>query len=207
MEVRTIGLDLAKSVFQLHGVDAKGRVVVRKRLTREKVLRFVANLRCCVVGMEACASAHYWGREIQKLLCRHGSDPRLAGQKPPGHCARPRGNIPQKELPFALASRSRHHRLQVVGTALFRFERSVEGGVSWNALNLLFNAARCIRANLPRRASSRISTRCRLSANSVKRSWIRDVKDPVGPEFMAPPAGRQIAQGLGGTSDARDALT
>ena len=67
MEVKTIGIDLPKSVFQLHGVDSKGRMSLRKRLTREKVLPFMANLSRCVVGMEACGSAHYWAREIQKL--------------------------------------------------------------------------------------------------------------------------------------------
>jgi transposase len=67
MEVKTIGIDLAKSIFQLHGVDSKGRMSLRKRLTREKVLPFMANLPRCVVGMEACGSAHYSAREIQKL--------------------------------------------------------------------------------------------------------------------------------------------
>ena len=67
MEVKTIGIDLAKSVFQIHGVDGTGRRLLRKRLTREKVPAFMANLPRCVVGMEACGSAHYWAREIQKL--------------------------------------------------------------------------------------------------------------------------------------------
>jgi transposase len=67
MEIKTIGIDLAKSVFQLHGVDSEGRPLLRKRLTREKVLPFMANLPRCVVGMEACGSAHYWAREIQKF--------------------------------------------------------------------------------------------------------------------------------------------
>jgi transposase len=58
MQVTTIGIDVAKSVFQLHGVDSRGRVVLRKRLAREKLLAFVANLPQCVIGMEACASAH-----------------------------------------------------------------------------------------------------------------------------------------------------
>ena len=59
MEIKAIGIDLAKSVFQLHGVDSEGRPLLRKRLTREKVLPFMANLPCCVVGMESCGSAHY----------------------------------------------------------------------------------------------------------------------------------------------------
>src|SRR5499426_2915513 len=63
----TIGLDLAKKVFQIHGVDAKGKVVVARKLRRKQVLAFFAKLAPCLVGMEACGSAHYWGREIAKL--------------------------------------------------------------------------------------------------------------------------------------------
>jgi hypothetical protein len=65
--VATIGLDIAKSVFQVHGVDAVGAVVVRRRLTRGKVLPFFEKLPPCLVGLEACATAHYWGRELRKL--------------------------------------------------------------------------------------------------------------------------------------------
>ena len=57
MQLATVGLDLAKNVFQLHGVDAKGRVVVRRRLRRAEVMRFFAELPPCRVGMEACAGA------------------------------------------------------------------------------------------------------------------------------------------------------
>jgi transposase len=67
MQVTTIGLDLAKSVFQLHGVDARGRVVLRKRLSRSRLLEFFANLPRCLVGMEACGGAHFWARELSKL--------------------------------------------------------------------------------------------------------------------------------------------
>ena len=63
----TIGLDLGKSVFQVHGVDAGGAVVVQRRLTRGKLLGFFAKQPHCLVGMEACAAAHHWGRELQKL--------------------------------------------------------------------------------------------------------------------------------------------
>src|SRR3954447_3847629 len=66
-EVSTIGLDLAKSVFQVHGIDAAGRVVVRRQLRRGEVLGFFARLRPCLVGMEVCATAHHWGRELIKL--------------------------------------------------------------------------------------------------------------------------------------------
>ena len=57
----TIGLDIAKSIFQVHGVDAAGEVVIRRRLTRRKVPEFFADLPECLVGVEACASAHHWG--------------------------------------------------------------------------------------------------------------------------------------------------
>jgi len=66
-EVSTIGLDIAKSVFQVHGIDAEGAVVVRKRLSRKKVLAFFADLPPCLVGIEACPSAHHWSRELSKL--------------------------------------------------------------------------------------------------------------------------------------------
>jgi len=66
-EVSTIGLDLAKNVFQVHGADASGAVLVRKKLRRDQVLKFLAAQPTCTVAMEACASSHYWAREIAKL--------------------------------------------------------------------------------------------------------------------------------------------
>ena len=63
----TMGLDLGKSVFQVHGVDAGGAVVVQRRLTRGKLLHFFGKQAPCLVGMEACAAAHHWGRELRKL--------------------------------------------------------------------------------------------------------------------------------------------
>jgi len=66
-EVITIGLDIAKSVFQIHGVDVDGTVVIRKRVSRAKVLEFFAALPSCLVGIEACPSAHHWSRELQVL--------------------------------------------------------------------------------------------------------------------------------------------
>src|SRR5262252_4270231 len=65
--ITTIGLDLAKSVFQVHGVDAAGNVVVRRRLKRRYVLSFFQKLPPCLVGIEACASSHHWSRELQAL--------------------------------------------------------------------------------------------------------------------------------------------
>jgi len=66
-EVGTVGLDIAKHVFQAHGADGRGAVVFRKRLRRGQVLTFFAGLSPCTVAMEACAGSHYWGREIGKL--------------------------------------------------------------------------------------------------------------------------------------------
>src|SRR5271167_3642541 len=67
MKVKTIGIDLAKETFGLHGVDGRGRVVVHKRVTRKHLVGFLVKLEPCLVGMEACGSAHYWAREIEKL--------------------------------------------------------------------------------------------------------------------------------------------
>ncbi len=66
-EIMTIGLDLAKTVFQIHGADSEGRPVLRKRLRRGQVLGFFGSVPACLVGLEACASAHYWARELQAL--------------------------------------------------------------------------------------------------------------------------------------------
>ena len=65
--ITTIGLDIAKSVFQVHGVDAGGQVVIRRQLKRRYVLAFFQKLTPCLVGIEACASAHHWSRELQAL--------------------------------------------------------------------------------------------------------------------------------------------
>ena len=73
MEIMTIGLDLAKSVFQVHGVDAAGKTVVRKALRRAQVLTFFSKLPPCLVGIEACGTSHHWARELIKL----GHDVRL----------------------------------------------------------------------------------------------------------------------------------
>ena len=66
-EVVTVGLDIAKSVFQVHGVDAEGRVVVQRKLTRAKLIPFFEKLPPCRVGIEACATAHHWGRKLGEL--------------------------------------------------------------------------------------------------------------------------------------------
>ncbi len=61
--VTTIGLDIAKSVFQVHGIDVEGKVVVRQQLKRSRVLGFFKKLSPCLVGIEACASSHHWSRD------------------------------------------------------------------------------------------------------------------------------------------------
>ena len=65
--ITTIGLDIAKSVFQVHGVDAAGQVAIRRQLKRRAVLAFFQKLPSCLVGIEACASSHHWSRELQAL--------------------------------------------------------------------------------------------------------------------------------------------
>jgi len=67
MQISTIGIDLSKTVFQIHAVDADGKTVVRKRLRRAEVLSFFAGLEPCLIGMEACATSHYWARELTKF--------------------------------------------------------------------------------------------------------------------------------------------
>jgi len=73
MQVTTIGLDIAKNVFQVHGIDANEKVVVRKQLRRSQVLAFFAALAPCLIGMEACVGAHYLSRKLKAL----GHDARL----------------------------------------------------------------------------------------------------------------------------------
>lgn len=66
-QIVTIGLDLAKNIFQVHGIDTCGKVVVRKPLRRGEMMKFFANLPPCLIGIEACATAHHWGRQLSKL--------------------------------------------------------------------------------------------------------------------------------------------
>ncbi|MCD5330746.1 IS110 family transposase [Chromobacterium piscinae] len=87
MNIRTIGLDLAKNVFQVHGVDAQGKVVLRKQVARASLAAFFANLPPCLVGMEACASAHFWARKlvaqghVVKLMAPQFVKPYVKGSK------------------------------------------------------------------------------------------------------------------------------
>ncbi len=67
MYITTLGIDLAKNVFQLHGVDARGRAVLSRRVKRSQLLDAVASRPPCVIGMETCGSAHHWGRACEQL--------------------------------------------------------------------------------------------------------------------------------------------
>jgi transposase len=67
MQVSMIGLDLAKHVFQVHGIDATGQVLIRRQLRRSEVAGFFRRLPPCLVGMEACSTAHFWARELAAL--------------------------------------------------------------------------------------------------------------------------------------------
>src|SRR5689334_20846392 len=65
--IKVLGIDLAKNVFQLHGTNAKGKCILRKRLSREKLAEFVAQINPCIIGIEACMSSHYWARVFQNM--------------------------------------------------------------------------------------------------------------------------------------------
>jgi transposase len=67
MKVTTLGLDLAKNVFQVHGIDDTGKVMVRRSLRRRQMIPFFAKLEPCLIGIEACGTSHFWARELQAL--------------------------------------------------------------------------------------------------------------------------------------------
>src|SRR4030067_1840815 len=67
MKITTIGIDLAKEVFQIHGVDTHGKAALRKQLRRSEIAKFFAKLAPCLIGMEACGSAHHWARKLESL--------------------------------------------------------------------------------------------------------------------------------------------
>jgi transposase len=67
MKITTVGIDLAKNVFQVHGIDERGKVLVKKQLRRDQMAVFFTNLPPCLIGMEACGSAHHWARKIQAM--------------------------------------------------------------------------------------------------------------------------------------------
>jgi len=67
MKLKTVGIDLAKQVFQVHGTDEHGKVLVKKQLRRDQMVTFFVNLPPCLIGMEACGSAHHWARKLQAM--------------------------------------------------------------------------------------------------------------------------------------------
>ena len=69
MNITTVGIDLAKWLFQVHGVDARGKVLLRKRLKRSQVIPFFSQFAPCLIGMEACGGAHFWARKLME--CGH----------------------------------------------------------------------------------------------------------------------------------------
>jgi transposase len=86
---KTIGLDIAKSVFQVHGVDADGQVVIRRKLKRRHVLAFFEKLPACLIGMEACATSHHWSRELQALGHRVRLMPHWSAAEALNNCSKP----------------------------------------------------------------------------------------------------------------------
>lgn len=87
MEIRTLGIDIGKRVFHLVGMDEKGNIILKKKLTRTKLLPFVANLNPCLIGIEACSGSHYWGRQFSvyghevKLISPQFVKPYVKGNK------------------------------------------------------------------------------------------------------------------------------
>ena len=75
MQVTTVGLDIAKHVFQVHGIDGTGQVLSRRQLRRSEMISFFRRLPPCLIGMEACSTAHFWARELVALGTRFGSCP------------------------------------------------------------------------------------------------------------------------------------
>jgi hypothetical protein len=109
--ISTVGLDIAKSVFQVHGVDAAGRVVIRRQLRRRNVLAFFEKLPPCLVGIEACASSHHWSRELQALVTQSFCAASAKSRVSPGSALAPAGG---RGLGRATCSRLINGRLQLL---------------------------------------------------------------------------------------------
>ena len=120
MQVTTIGLDIAKNVFQVHGIDSAEKVVVRKQLRRSQVLEFFKALPPCLIGMEACATAHYWARELTKL----GHQVRLMPAKDvKAYVKRNKNDAADAELPSlsrATPSAVSEHSSELIGCPISR---------------------------------------------------------------------------------------
>src|SRR5450759_3078636 len=93
--ITTIGLDIAKSVFQVHGIDAEDKVIIRRQLKRRYVLAFFQKLAPCLVGIEACASSHHWSRELKTLGHTVRLTRRRSAKRSPGPtCGSSRPRLP-----------------------------------------------------------------------------------------------------------------
>ena len=131
-QVTTIGMDLAKRVFQVHAVDAAGQVVIRRKLQRAQVLAFFSDIPPCIVGIEACATAHYWARQIAS----HGHEVRLlppAYVKP--YVRRNKTDAADAEAICEAVSRP-SMRFVPVKTPEQR-KRSVNGACRWSSLRAM----------------------------------------------------------------------
>ena len=150
-EVTMIGVDLAKSVFQAHGATATGEPVFRKKLSRGQFLKFLSEQPPCVVAMEACASSHYWGREIMKL----GHDVRLI---PPIYVK-----------PFVKCQKNDANDAEAIG----RRNKSQVGSRSNRVRRIAFATRRSINTSTLTAASLRNSVGICLSARrSVNRAML-----------------------------------
>jgi hypothetical protein len=147
MKITTVGIDLAKSVFQVHAVDERGRAVLRKQLRRDQMTAFFAKLPPCLIGMEACASAHHWARTLQRF----------------GHTVRLMA--PQFVKPYVKTNKNdvadAEAICEAVGRPNMRFVRIVAHGGADGARHV--SQAPYNRATHPRR-HARAPSRCRATA-------------------------------------------
>ena len=120
MHCTTLGIDVAKQVFQLHGVDERGQVVVQKRVSRGKLRETVAQFPPCLIGMEACGSAQYWARELQqlghtvKLISPQFVKPYVKGNKIRMIAVTPRRSVKRSHGPTCASCRSRRWRAKIL---------------------------------------------------------------------------------------------
>ncbi len=140
LPVTTVGLDLAKNIFQVHGANERGQVVFRKRLRRGQVAVFFANLPPCLVGMEACASAHYWARQLQAL----------------GHTVRLMA--PQFVKPYVKSNKNDAADAEAIGEAVTR------PSMRFVPRSRTSNSRRCWRCTAPASGSSRPERRKRIKS-------------------------------------------
>ena len=162
--IMTIGLDIAKSVFQVHGIDASGQVILRRQLKRRYVLAFFQKLPPCLIGMEACASSHHWSRELQAL----GHIVRLmppAYVKP--YVKRQKNDATDAEAICEAVTRAQH---------AVRANQNSRAASAMRAMDRTCSMASGRPASMPRassRARSRPTCRCRRRPNLRRSSTSR----------------------------------